>query len=132
MTKRKQLVTYEERTGMLSRNFEDGTTLNFLFSDFGLVVQQKSIPFFKFFEMLDYGENAFIGSIYLDGEIETIVLSIDDYDNKWGGYKVTLSTCYGNKTKLIKKHDIATLSCLVSDYSRMIREGRKEQYRKVA
>ena len=62
----------------------------------------------------------------VDGILENVYLAVGEYDETWGGYEVRLITIYDERTKLMKKHDIAMLKCMARDYEKMIRKRRRE------
>lgn len=123
---REYKLTYDEKTGLLSKDFKNGTTLSFLFGGSGVYIKKKSLPYLDFTRLDNFSKNCFCGTLYLDGVIEDIALEVLSYDEIWGGYEVELITTYGTNTKRIKKHDISLLSCLVRSYEDIIRKGRKE------
>ena len=126
-------LTYDERTGLLSKTFKNDTTLSFLFGGSGDYVVKKSIPYLEFPRMKEFNKSCFCGTMYVDGIIEDVGLEILSYDEIWGGYEVELITPYGTTKKRIKKHDISILSCLARSYETLIINGRRkliEEYNK--
>ena len=121
-------LIYDERTGLLTREMTNGTILSFLFGGYGDYISKKAAPYLGFPRktFIEFENQTFVGTMNVDGILENVYLAVGEYDESWGGYEVRLITIYDERTKLMKKHDIAMLKCMARDYEKMIRKGRRE------